>query len=56
MSNSSREENTPELTATRTLRVDLADLLRGAQEAIIVHNGEDYRLRLTARGKLILTK
>ena len=31
-------------------------LLKGAKEIIIVHNGADYRLRVTARGKLILTK
>ncbi|MGE5357738.1 MAG: hemin uptake protein HemP [Bacteroidales bacterium] len=25
-------------------------------EAILVHGGQDYRLRITANGKLILTK
>lgn len=38
------------------VRIDLANLLGGGREAIIVHNGEDYRLRVTANGKLILTK
>jgi hemin uptake protein HemP len=38
------------------VRVELASLLAGGREAIIVHNGEDYRLRVTANGKLILTK
>ena len=38
------------------IRLQLADLLEGGREAIIVHNGEDYRLRVTANGKLILTK
>ena len=43
--------------ASQTLpRVRLADLLRGNREAVIEHNGQDYRLRLTASGKLILTK
>ncbi len=37
-------------------RVPLDTILNGAREIIIVHNGEDYRLRVTARGKLILTK
>ena len=37
-------------------RIELASLLEGGREAIIVHNGEDYRLRVTANGKLILTK
>jgi hemin uptake protein HemP len=38
------------------VRIQLANLLEGGREAIIVHNGEDYRLRVTANGKLILTK
>jgi hemin uptake protein HemP len=38
------------------VRIDLVELLRGGREAIIVHNGADYRLRVTANGKLILTK
>jgi len=38
------------------VRIELANLLGGGREAIIVHNGEDYRLRVTANGKLILTK
>lgn len=31
-------------------------LLSGARELVIKHAGEDYRLRLTNQGKLILTK
>lgn len=37
-------------------RIPLDAILKGAREIIIVHNGDDYRLRVTARGKLILTK
>lgn len=37
-------------------RIPLADLLRGHREAIIDHDGNEYRLRLTSAGKLILTK
>ena len=37
-------------------RVAVSDLLRGAREAILVHNGAEYRLRITANGRLILTK
>lgn len=37
-------------------RIALDDILEGAREAIIIHDGQDYRLRLTANGKLILTK
>jgi hemin uptake protein HemP len=36
--------------------IDVRELLAGAREAVIVHGGERYRLRLTANHKLILTK
>lgn len=36
--------------------IDLRDVMGGAREIVLVHNGEQYRLRITARGKLILTK
>lgn len=41
-------------SALRRLRV--ADLLAGDREIILEHGGQDYRLRITANGKLILTK
>jgi hemin uptake protein HemP len=31
-------------------------LFQGSQEILISHNGEQYRLRITKNGKLILTK
>jgi len=31
------------------------ELFRGSREVVIRHNMRDYRLRLTAQGKLILT-
>jgi hemin uptake protein HemP len=34
----------------------VSDLLEGDREAILEHCGQDYRLRITANGKLILTK
>lgn len=37
-------------------RWSVATLCGAAGEAILVHNGEDYRLRVTSRGRLILTK
>lgn len=37
-------------------RVLSADLLKDARELIIEHAGQEYRLRVTAQGKLILTK
>jgi hemin uptake protein HemP len=36
--------------------IDVRTLLGPAREAILVHNGEHYRLRVTANNKLILTK
>ncbi len=38
------------------VRVIVSELLAGGREAILVHGGQDYRLRITANGKLILTK
>ncbi len=32
------------------------ELLAGASELLIEHAGQEYRLRLTSQGKLILTK
>ena len=37
-------------------RVRVRDLLDGTNEAILEHDGQDYHLRITANGKLILTK
>ncbi|HRE21727.1 MAG TPA: hemin uptake protein HemP [Rhabdaerophilum sp.] len=37
-------------------RIEVSDLVGGRREAILIHNGEAYRLRLTANNKLILTK
>lgn len=37
-------------------RIDLHNLLKGAREAIILHDGQEYRLRITSNAKLILTK
>jgi hemin uptake protein HemP len=37
-------------------RCDAEALFAGAKELILVLKGQDYRLRLTRNGKLILTK
>jgi hemin uptake protein HemP len=42
--------------AVGPVRVLVSDILAGGREAILVHDGQDYRLRITANGKLILTK
>ncbi len=36
--------------------VDIKSLVGDGREAVIVHNGDRYRLRITANDKLILTK
>lgn len=36
--------------------INVRDLLGGTREAILVHQGEHYRLRVTSSEKLILTK
>lgn len=36
--------------------VEVASIIGTGREAVIVHKGERYRLRVTANDKLILTK
>lgn len=37
-------------------RITTTDLMQGAREIIVLHHGEEYLLRITKSGKLILTK
>ena len=37
-------------------RIPASTLLAGRREVILQHDGQEYRLRLTSNGKLILTK
>ncbi len=37
-------------------RIALAEILQGSAEVVIEHADQDYRLRLTSNGKLLLTK
>ena len=51
----------PSTEARRTapqgpVRVLVSEILAGGREAILEHDGQDYRLRITSNGKLILTK
>jgi hemin uptake protein HemP len=41
--------------AAQAPRVTSRELLGGRPELIIVHDGREYRLRITQNGKLILT-
>ncbi|OHE60728.1 MAG: hypothetical protein A2X71_01060 [Thiobacillus sp. GWE1_62_9] len=38
------------------VRLDSRELFRNGNEVVIVHKGEEYRLRITRNEKLILTK
>lgn len=55
-----RETPIPQRSAAapgaRLRRINSRELLGAAQEVEISHTGQIYRLRLTALGKLILTK
>ncbi|HAK63496.1 MAG TPA: hemin uptake protein HemP [Alphaproteobacteria bacterium] len=42
--------------AVKDRQVESMVLLGGHKELIILHQDENYRLRITAKGKLILTK
>lgn len=44
------------IQAPVTQRILSMALLNGGRELVIEHAGEEYRLRLTSKGKLILTK
>jgi len=37
-------------------RIAIREILDGGREAVLLHDGSEYRLRLTSNGKLILTK
>lgn len=56
----SHRHSEPDLGPSRddgqAIRYQVSDLLRGGREAILEHNGAEYRLRITANGRLILTK
>lgn len=43
-------------SGTALAKLDSASLFAGKRELIIVHLGEEYRLRITRQEKLILTK
>lgn len=39
-----------------TRQIAVSTILRAEREVFLIHNGEAYRLRITANNKLILTK
>lgn len=42
--------------ASRLRRVKVEDLMAGSKEIVLEFEQQDYRLRITSKGKLILTK
>jgi len=36
--------------------INVLDILQNSREAVLIHGGERYRLRITAKDKLLLTK
>ncbi len=44
------------MSSSGLLRINSETLLAGQKEIIIEHAGDEYRLRKTRQGKLILTK
>jgi hemin uptake protein HemP len=53
---STRHAPEPQTSWSPRKRIRTAELMQGAREVIIVHEGEEYLLRITKTGKLILTK
>jgi hemin uptake protein HemP len=52
----SPELDQAERVARPAPRIRSTDLLRGGRELVIEHGADEYRLRLTSKLKLILTK
>lgn len=50
------EQQNPTANQDGSPIVDLADILHGEREIVIMHGTERYRLRLTKNDKLILHK
>lgn len=51
-----RPASRPAVEQRRAPRVSTEQLMRGRREIVVQHGAEEYRLRITAAGKLILTK
>jgi len=49
-------ENQPHGMTGCNIRYRVDDLMKGGREVVLVHRGQEYRLRITSTGKLILTK
>ena len=56
MAVSGKSVNGPPPSSLPVKRIAIRDLLGSGREAVLLHDGTEYRLRLTSNGKLILTK
>jgi hemin uptake protein HemP len=56
MNNTNQPQPRPHSPGAAPAKIESKTLLAGQREAIIVHCGEEYRLRITRQEKLILTK
>ncbi|MGE5540630.1 MAG: hemin uptake protein HemP [Gemmatimonas sp.] len=52
----SKDRVAPRASAEPPRRIASSALLGDGREIVIVHHSEEYRLRITKNGKLILTK
>jgi hemin uptake protein HemP len=50
------DSGTASAPSTQKPRIESAHLFQGKSEIVIVHQNEEYSLRITRNGKLILTK
>ena len=51
-----RPSAAPAMAASRPARISTERLMDGRREIVLQHGLEEYRLRITSSGKLILTK
>lgn len=49
-------DKAPAAPRAKPRRLTTAELIGDARELVIEHAGDEYRLRITSNGKLILTK
>ena len=56
MADADRRPEPPKIGQGQPARFQASQLLSGRREVILEHDGQEYRLRLTSNGKLILTK
>jgi hemin uptake protein HemP len=50
------EADSADARGASIVRYVVSELLRGEREAVLEHDGAEYRLRVTSKGRLILTK